>query len=251
MLKKLILPVLFYLSPLTVASATDLRVAVWEGAAPFFQKIDNSWRGPCTDIFRALEEMEPQLRFVTDPEPMPLRRVEYEFQAGRRDIICGVRKSPAREEAGYQFLKNYIHISGYRLAVRADDNIQIKTWDDVKRTKDGVLIIQGHADIPRLQAMGIKLDAGAPSAEQNLIKLAGGRARFFYARDSYFKSSEFLAREYQQIKVLPVLFDPSPAFIAASKNVPAEVVHLMDQAYTRLVKSGEVLRILRTYGIEN
>lgn len=248
---KAILPALFLLTPLVASSATDLKVAVWEGAAPFFQKTEAGWKGPCTDIFRAIEELEPQIRFVTDPEPMPLRRVEYEMQAGRRDIVCGARKSAAREDAGFQFLKNYLHITGYRLAVRASDNIQVKSWEDVRLTKDRVLILQGHADIPRLQAMGIQLDSSAPSAEQNLIKLIGGRARFFYARDSYFKSTEFLARGDRQVKVLPVLFDPSPAFIATSKNVSAELYQLIDQAYAKLLKNGEVARILRTHGIEN
>ena len=115
---KAILPALLLLMPLVASSATDLKVAVWEGAAPFFQKMETGWKGPCTDIFRAIEEIEPQVRFVTDPEPMPLRRVEYEMQAGRRDIVCGARKSAAREEAGFQFLKNYLHITGYRLADR-------------------------------------------------------------------------------------------------------------------------------------
>jgi hypothetical protein len=45
------------------------------------------------------------LHFVLDDDPMPIRRIEYELSAGRRDIICGARKNASREAAGMQFLK--------------------------------------------------------------------------------------------------------------------------------------------------
>jgi hypothetical protein len=51
-----------------------------------------------------------------------------------------------------------------------------------------VLIMQGHAEVERLQQLGVILDSGTPTAEQNLIKLEAGRGRFFYHRDSFLRA---------------------------------------------------------------
>lgn len=232
--------------------ALDLRVAVWDGAAPFMIKTEQGWRGICVDIYKAMETLDPQLRFVIDEEPMPLRRIEYELQAGRRDLICGARKTPAREAGGMQFLKTGFYTSGYRLAVRSDDDVQVSSWDDVKKlgNQGVVLIMQGHGEIERLQQLGIQLDSGTPSAEQNLIKLEAGRARFFYHRDIFFKSSSFNPKDHPKVRLLPTVFDPSPAYIAAGKMLSKDVLIQLDTVFNRLMRSGELARIVRQYGLE-
>lgn len=232
--------------------ALDLRVAVWDGAAPFMTKTEQGWRGICVDIYKAIETLDPQLRFVIDEETMPLRRIEYELHAGRRDLICGARKTPAREAAGMQFLKSGFYTSGYRLAVRSDDDVQVSSWEDVKKlgNQGVVLIMQGHGEIERLQQLGIQLDSGTPSAEQNLIKLEAGRARFFYHRDIFFKSSSFNPKDHPKVRLIPTVFDPSPAYIAAGKMLSKDTLAQIETAFNRLMRSGEIARIVKQNGME-
>lgn len=234
------------------ASATDLRVAIWESAAPYNVKTEGGWKGPCVDVYRAIEAIDPQLHFVLDDDPMPIRRIEYELSAGRRDIICGARKNASREAAGMQFLKQGLHTTGYRLAVRAGDVVVVNNWDDVKKLgKAGkVLIMQGHAEIERLQQLGVILDSGTPTAEQNLIKLEAGRGRFFYHRDSFFKSGAYSPKNHPNIRLLPVILDPSPAYIAGGKMVPKEVMAQIDNAFSKLVRNGELNRIIKANALD-
>lgn len=234
------------------ASAADLRVAIWEGAAPMYTATAQGWTGPCPDIYKALESFDPQLHFVLDSEAMPLRRVEYEMAAGRRDIVCGARKTAAREAQGLRFLNQSVQLSGYQLALRADDNIKIRSLDDIKKLgpQAVVLIIQGHGEIDRLQKLGLILDSGTPSAEQNLLKLEGGRGRFFYARETYFRSPAFNQKEHPNIRVLPTVFEPQPSYIALGTTVPKELENSLNSAFARLIRSGELKRILRNYDMD-
>jgi polar amino acid transport system substrate-binding protein len=235
------------------ARASDLRVAIWEGAAPYNVKTAQGWRGPCIDVYKAIEAINPKLHFVIDEQPMPIRRIEYELSVGRRDIVCGARKNASREAAGMQFLTQGLHLTGYRLAVRKNDTVAVKNWGDIRRlgAQGIVLIMQGHAEIERLQSLGIQLDSGTPSAEQNLIKLEAGRDRFFYHRDSYFKSASFNPKDYPDIRLLPVIFDPSPAYIAGGKQVPKTIITQVNEAFAHLVKSGELNRIMKSYGLDS
>ncbi len=234
------------------AFAHELRVAIWDGAAPYNLKTEQGWRGPCIDVYLALEQIQPSLHFKIDTQVMPIRRVEYEMRNGRRDIICGARKNPSREASGIQFLKLPLHTTGYRLAVRSDDNIDVKFWDEIIRLGGNgiVLIMQGHAEVERLRNLGVQLDSGAISVEQNLQKLLGGRGRFFYHRDSYFKSLPAEQQKNTPWRLLPTIFDPSPAYIAAAPTVPENVMQTLNQAYLKLVKSGQLQKILQQYNLE-
>lgn len=236
----------------SLAFAYDLRVAIWDGAAPYNLKTEHGWRGPCIDVYQALEQIQPSLHFKLDNQVMPIRRVEFEMLNGRRDIICGARKNPSREASGMQFLKLPLHTTGYRLAVRSDDNIDVKQWDEVVSLGSNgiVLIMQGHAEVERLRKLGVQLDSGAISVEQNLQKLLSGRARFFYHRDSYFKSLPAEQIKNSAWRLLPTIFDPSPAYIAAAPGVSEELMQILNQAYQKLVRSGQLQRILQQYNLD-
>lgn len=233
------------------ASAHELRVAFWDGAAPYNVKTEHGWRGPCVDVYRALEKIAPELHFTLDQNVMPIRRVEYEMQSGRREIICGARKNPSREASGMQFLKLPLHVTGYRLAVRVEDTIDVSSWDEILKlgNQGVVLIMQGHAEVERLRNLGLVIDSGAISVEQNLQKLLSGRGRFFYHRDSYFKSLQSQQNQTAW-RLLPYVFDPSPAYIVAAPGVSEELVKTLNLAYAKLVRSGQLHKILQQYQLE-
>lgn len=233
------------------AKSHELRVAIWDGAAPYNLKTPEGWRGPCIDIYRALEQLTPELHFIIDQEVMPIKRAEHEMLSGRREIICGARKNPSREASGMQFLKLPLHTTGYRLAVKSDDTIDVRHWDDIIKLGPAgtVLIMQGHAEVERLRKLGLLIDSGAISVEQNIQKLLSGRGRFFYHRDSYFKSLSPQVKG-QAWRLLPTVFDPSPAYIVAAPGVPVSVVALLNQSYTKLARNGQLQKILQQHQLD-
>lgn len=238
---------------LAAASAqVSLRVAVWEAAEPYYFRQGEDWAGVCVDILRALQTINARRQFVLPTLAMPIRRVESEFVAGRFDLICGARKTESRLAAGMQYLRLPVHMAGNRLAVRADDTVQVRNWDDVRKLeKQGtVLMVQGNAESQRLAREGVLVDASSPSGEQNIRKLLAGRGRFFFARDSYFRSVAPKLKEYTQIRLLPVMLDVSGIYIMLSPQTPAATLEQLDQDFQKLVKSGELARILRSYEIE-
>jgi ABC-type amino acid transport substrate-binding protein len=183
------------------AVAGPLRLGIWEAAEPYFIRQGDEWTGMCADILRAVTAVNPRQQFVLPTQAMPVRRVEHEMLAGRADLVCGARITAARQTAGMQFC-GCRYITSARLAVRADDPVQIRQWDDVRQLGDKgiVLIVQGNSEIDRLQRDGIRLDAGSPSGEQNIRKLLAGRGRFFYARESYFHYVAPKLKEFANVR---------------------------------------------------
>lgn len=234
------------------AVAGPLRLGIWEAAEPYFIRQGDEWTGMCADILRAVTAANPRQQFVLPTQAMPVRRVEHEMLAGRADLVCGARITAARQTAGMQFLRVPIHITSARLAVRADDPVQIRQWDDVRQLGDKgiVLIVQGNSEIDRLQRDGIRLDAGSPSGEQNIRKLLAGRGRFFYARESYFHYVAPKLKEFTNVRLLPVSLDSGGIFLFAAPHVAASTVEQLNQDLQQLVKSGELARIVRSYEID-
>src|SRR5476649_1990028 len=83
--------------------ATELRVAAQEGTEPKFIASDQGIVGLCIDIMRAIERVDPGLKFVGDQHWMPLIRVYSEAANGKQDAVCGVQDTPERRRH-YVFL---------------------------------------------------------------------------------------------------------------------------------------------------
>jgi hypothetical protein len=79
--------------------------------------------------------------------------------------------------------------------------------------------MQGHAEVERLQQLGVILDSGTPTAEQNLIKLEAGRGRFFYHRDSFLRA-EPTHRKIIRISGCCVILTPARRILRVEKWFP-------------------------------
>ncbi len=238
------------LSCTPVMALTELRSAAQETAEPKFVRIKQGDRtvlsGLCIDIMNAIERIEPELKFVVDPQLQSLVRLEAGLATGNLDAVCGLIRTKERA-AKFNYIEPPLFRTDFMLAVRADDDVKINNWDDVRKLGDQgiILIISGHGAIKKMQAQGgLIIDSSAKDPKTNIQKLLGGRGRFFYHRSPGLKEEIQNARAANKVKLLPTVMDSQPFYMALSKTLPNEVVEKMRKAIKQLASSGELNRLL-------
>jgi polar amino acid transport system substrate-binding protein len=132
--------------------------------------------GLCVDIHRAIERVEPGIRFVGDQRLLPAIRVEAELMYGALDAGCGFSRTLEREDR-LVFVGPPLFLVQYHLAVRADDDVAVRDWDDVRRLRkdEGILTTHGFGAVTRLrQVGGLHVDSGGVDAVNNM-RIPGSR----------------------------------------------------------------------------
>ncbi|MGQ5522692.1 substrate-binding periplasmic protein [Chitinimonas sp. PSY-7] len=201
--------------------------------------------------FKAIERVDPELKFSELHDFMPLPRIEAWLEEGKLDAFCGLAKTDKRK-AALDFVETPIYSTYSVLAARADDKIEIKSFDDlVKLGDDGiVLAVTGTVHVDILAAhKGIKVDAGAKDTSTNLNKLIAGRGRFVFHND--FALADEIKRDHfsGKIKILPVRFEAegTERFFVVSRRATPGVNEKLRSAMEKLSKSGELAKIFQTY----
>lgn len=231
-------------------AATEIRTAPQEASEPKFVMLEQAEKkvtgGLCIDIMHAIERVDPSLKFVIDQEWQSLVRLEAGLAIDKYDAVCGVVRTPERE-AKFNFAEQPLFPVTYHLAVRADDPVQIKTWDDVRKLGDQgvILMISGFGIINKLQKMGgLRIDSSGKDSQTNIQKLLGERGRFFYHRSPGIGAEIRKAGATSKVKLLPTVMDHEQFYMELSKGVPANVVEKINKAIIRLAHSGELKKLL-------
>ncbi|HEX7646042.1 MAG TPA: ABC transporter substrate-binding protein, partial [Noviherbaspirillum sp.] len=135
----------------------ELRTAAQIASDPKFVAVQERGTpavgGICVDILRALEKTDPEMKFTGDQNWQPLVRMEAGMASGDIDVICGLLRTKARE-ARYTYIEPPLFPVTYHLVVRADDDVQINSWDDVRAlgVHGVVLVNNGFGIIDRLES---------------------------------------------------------------------------------------------------
>lgn len=112
---------------------------------------------------------------------MPPARIDANIKAGNIDVVCGLLAVPENVNK-YRLLSTPLFEVTYLLAVRADDGVDVQSWDDVRQLGNGgvILALRGLGIVEILKQMGgLKVDAGATTSRSNLNKLLARRGRFY------------------------------------------------------------------------
>lgn len=242
------------LSWATLASgAIEIRTAAQQASEPKFVTLAENGRavvgGLCVDIMRAIESLDPELKFTGDQVWQPLVRMEAGMVNGDLDVICGLLRTEARE-ARHIYLDTALFPVTYYLIVRADDDVQIHGWDDVRGLGDRgiVLVINGFGILGRLGTVpGLKIDAGAYTSKGNFDKLLAGRGRFYYHRSPGINAEIRNAGVEGKVKILPTAMHREKFFMVASKKLPAETVNRLGKALAQLERSGELAKLFKLW----
>jgi ABC-type amino acid transport substrate-binding protein len=231
------------------ASGVELRVAAQEGTEPKFIVGKDGIVGLCVDILRAIEHIDPGLRFVGDQRWLPQIRSYSEVAGGKQDVLCGVQHTPERD-LQFLFLDPPLFPIEYVLIARADDPVAIASWDDVRRlgAQGVVMSSRGYATTTILAGLGgLQVDASATNPLMNLQKLISGRGRFFLHRATGLQATLERAGIAGQVRILPQVMFRTKLHMVVGRHVDAAVVTRLQHAIAALEKSGELERLLKKW----
>lgn len=226
--------------------AAEIRTAAQEDSEPKYLDEGGKVVGLCVDIMRAIEGLDPGLRFSGEQNWLPLLRIEHEVRNGRLDMACGFVRNRERE-ADYQIVLPRLFPVQYRLVVRAGDEVRVRDWDDVRRLgAAGVILVNsGRGPARRLEAMGgLLIDSGGRTTLSNLRKLASGRGRFFYYRTPGLTSELRRSGVQERLRVLPAVLESQDFYMMLGRHVPKQRVARLGAAVQALEDSGELARLL-------
>ncbi|MYM38533.1 substrate-binding periplasmic protein [Duganella qianjiadongensis] len=232
------------------AHAVTLRTAAQEGTEPkFIAAGGERIAGMCVDLFRAIEQLDPELQIVGDQSWKPLIRAYSELEHGQLDLACAVQRIGERERR-FHFIGPPLYNNEYHFLARISDPIRISSWDDVRQLApdNTVLINRGFAagDIIRAQG-GIPIDDSATNQVLNLQKLVAGRGRLFFHRGRDLRKLLERTGNSSKVRVLPQVMLSSPVYFATSKQLAPDSRDRLERALFQLEKSGELDRLIRKW----
>ncbi|MDN3575872.1 transporter substrate-binding domain-containing protein [Chitinimonas viridis] len=223
-----------------------LKVPSQSGTEPKYLTLpDGSIGGICIDVLRAIERLEPTIRFSGDQELQPAARIEASMAAGSIDAECGLSKTPERE-ARFIYAEPALFQVRYHLVARADDATSIQHWDDVRKLGDSgiILTIHGFGPVSRLRALGgLQIDSNAKDTPTNLQKLLAGRGRFFYHRLPGIKGDIRKLGLEGKVRILPTVMDRQAFYLTFARHVPPAVIDRIKAALRQLEQTGDLKRL--------
>lgn len=231
------------------AMAETLRTAAQDNNALKYDLKNPTRPGICVELLQAVESSDPELRFSGADQPMSLRRIEALLVDGQLDIFCALIRSPARE-ARMGFIEVPIYTVRHRIAVRAEDAVNVQSLDEIRRLGPEAAVIvnksTAHEDLLRA-AGGLQLDASSPDTSVNLKKLVAQRGRFYYHTENallrYIEDGGLEGK----VRLLPTVFKSEALYMAYSPRLAAATRQRLHQALEKLAKRGELERIYAGY----
>lgn len=231
--------------PVLAADIIELRTAAQQATAPKFVQAEGGVAGLCVDIHRAIEKTDPGLRITGDQQWRPLPRLEAELRSGVLDIGCGLMRNRERE-AELAYAEPALFSMSYHLVARADDPVDVLSWDDVRGLGDKgtILAIHGFGHVARLKELGgLTVDSGAVDAPTNLRKLLAGRGRFYYHRSPGIAGEIRKAGLDGKVRILPTMMDSQRFYMVAGRHVAGSTLARLNRALAQLDASGELKRL--------
>jgi len=235
------------------AAIIEIRTAAQINTEPKFMSsiIDGheTITGLCVDIFRAIEKIDPGVKFVGDQVWEPSARIDVSMLYKIRDAGCGLIKNSDRE-AHFLILEPALFIFRYTLAARIDDDVTISNWSDVIHLGRDSVVLTLHGQAPSKlleEVTGLRVDSGSSTIRQNFEKLLAHRGRFVYYRTpgmNYF-IQEYCMRD--KIKILPNVMDTLALYMLVGKHVVPEIAERLHLAIRKLKDIGELERIQKKW----
>lgn len=236
-------------SPSATVAEPALRTAAQDNNTLKYDLKSPARPGICVEVLRAIEASDAELKFTGSDQPMSLRRIEYLLAEGQLDVFCALIRSPARESR-MVFIEVPVYTVRHRIAVRAEDGVNVQTLDELRRLGPEVSVIvnksTAHEDLLR-SAGGLQIDASSPDTSVNLKKLVAQRGRFYYhTENALLRYIEDNGLE-SKVRLLPTVFKSEPLYLVCSPKLSGALRQRLHQALDKLARRGELERIYANY----
>lgn len=225
----------------------ELKTAAQESFPKYYKSSDNKMCGVCIDIIRSIEEADPEIKFTGYKNFLPFKRLQSYLEKGKLDVFFGFKKTAAREQK-LHFLNIPLYQINYVVAVRAEDEIKIESFNDIRAMgeKGLILTVFGTSANNFLHKQGnLLIDDAARTPSIALKKLLAGRGSFVFYHDLGLKSIINNLELENKVKILPVSFLTYWHYAAFSKQVPAAAIERVRNALEKLGENGVLSEIRR------
>lgn len=234
------------------AEPINVRTLAQEGFSAKFNPENPNKPGIMIEIFRAIERIDPGVRFVGYEVRGATARVEEDLATGAIDVFFGLAKTTPRASK-YHYVEPPLYATSSVLVARSADSVRVLSWDDVRALgeKGVILVARGtsHAQYLRAQG-GLQIDEQAATTPANLRKLLSGRGRFFFASDVNAIEEIKLMGLESRLKVLPARFWETGIYAVFSRQADPEVVKRISADIRKLERSGELMKIRARYFVD-
>lgn len=203
--------------------------------------------GLCMEVLRAVEKLDPGVRFTGLEQQVPLRRVERLLADGLVDAFFCLLRSPEREKQ-WRFVAVPLYVIRHVVLQRADDARQFDSLADLvdASRQKRVLVMRGTALARRLLAAGVAI-AEAASEREALQMLTLGRADVIYGQDINLRRHVADAGLGSKLRFGRTVFEEEAQYLALRADLPAVQEERLTQALRRLERDGTLKQLADKY----
>lgn len=230
------------------APALQLRTVQQSGSLVKYDPDGSPSRpGLCLEILRAVEKVDPGLRFTGLDQQVPLKRVERLLADGLVDVFFCLLRSPERERQ-WRYVPVPLYVVRHVVVQRSDDTRRMETLTELaaaSRTKP-VLVMRGTALARRLTAANVVINE-VGSEREALEMLTRGRADAIYGQDINLQRQVAETRLADKVRVGRNAFHEEPQYVAVRADLPAAHEERLLQALKRLERDGQLRQLADKY----
>ncbi|MES2263678.1 MAG: transporter substrate-binding domain-containing protein [Pseudomonadota bacterium] len=231
--------------------AIDLRTAAQLGTEPKFMNAErgDGIVGLCTDIMRAVERVDPGLKFVGDQNWMPLIRIMTELEAGAQDATCALQHTRERDQK-FTYLEPVLYPVEYVLLARIDDPLVVGSWDDVRHLNPAPVILANRgfgASLILDNLGGLLVDSSTTDTQLNLEKLIAGRARLYFHRGPGMRRILERAGVIKKVRILPMVMHRADFYFVVGRHLPQATAERLQRALLLLEHRGELRALYKKW----
>jgi len=231
----------------SMVQAQALRTVQQSNSMAKYAPGDANRPGICMEILRAVEQVEPRLRFSGLDRQAPLRRVEVMLGQGDIDVFFCLLKSAERERQW-----RYVPVPLYRIqhavAMRQGEEAEPRDLADLVQAsrRKPVVVTRGTVLAAALQQAGVTVTE-AGSDREALQMLLLGRTDHVYGQDLNLLRN---IREFdlgEKLRLAATVFQTDQQYLVLGRKLPLAVEQLLQQTLQKLEREGRLKAIADKY----
>ncbi len=230
------------------AETVVLKSDIQDSQPKTIKQSDGTLTGLSIELMKLIEQ-NSSYKFSLSKDFVPTSRIEKNISDNVCDLHFGFGKTDEREK-NYSFSSEPLYELKFLMISNKDDNVTIKTVDDVKKLgQDGVILtIYGTNTVEYLKKdLGLTVDDAAKEIHANFDKLLGKRGRFFVYNNLAVLYEMNIPKYKGKFKTQPLELKKFSHYIMYSKSTPKNVIAGIDDVIKKLKKSGEWQKITNKY----